>query len=148
MAKTLALSLLGPVAITQNGEPVGGQIPAKSQALLCYLAVTGQSHSREKSAGLFWGGKSEANARANLGKSLTWGRWLAMHSASTARRWPSTVIGLTGWMWRHLSSALTEVYAVREELQPFREAVELDRGVEIFWQVCRRGRRWVLKRGS
>jgi predicted ATPase/Tfp pilus assembly protein PilF len=71
MAVKLELSLLGTVAITQNGEPVSGQIPAKSQALLCYLAVTGCPHSREKLAGLLWGDKSEASARANLRKSLS-----------------------------------------------------------------------------
>ena len=64
MAVKLELSLLGTVAITQNGEEVSGHIPAKSQALLCYLAVTGHPHSREKLAGLLWGDKSEESAKS------------------------------------------------------------------------------------
>ncbi len=60
----LELSLLGTVAITQNGEQVSGRVSAKSQALLCYLAVTGRPYSREKLAGLLWGDKSETKAKA------------------------------------------------------------------------------------
>ena len=71
MTAKLELSLLGTVAITLNGERVSGQIPAKSQALLCYLAVTGRRHSREKLAGLLWGDKPEARAKASLRKSLS-----------------------------------------------------------------------------
>ena len=71
MTEKLELSLLGTVAITLNGEPVSGHVPAKSQALLCYLAVTGRPHSREKLAGLLWGDKPEASAKANLRKSLS-----------------------------------------------------------------------------
>ena len=71
MAEKLELSLLGPVVVTQNGEPISGQIAAKSQALLFYLAVTGQPHSREKLAGLLWGDKSETSAKANLRKALS-----------------------------------------------------------------------------
>ena len=52
MTTQLALSLLGTVAITVNGKQVSGSVPAKSQALLCYLAVTGRAHSRGKLAGL------------------------------------------------------------------------------------------------
>ncbi|HSR35028.1 MAG TPA: hypothetical protein VLY63_31045 [Anaerolineae bacterium] len=43
--------MLGTVVITLDGERVSGQVPAKAQALLCYLAVTGRRHSREKLAG-------------------------------------------------------------------------------------------------
>jgi len=67
----LEISLLGTVTITQAGAEVSGQVSAKSQALLSYLAVTGQPHSREKLAGLLWGDKTEASARANLRKSLS-----------------------------------------------------------------------------
>ena len=54
MTVKLELSLLGTVAISLNGTEVSAQIPAKSQARLCYLAVTGQPHSRERLAGLLW----------------------------------------------------------------------------------------------
>ena len=42
----LRLSLLGQVAIRKNGVPVTGFKSSKTLALLCYLAVTRQSHFR------------------------------------------------------------------------------------------------------
>jgi DNA-binding SARP family transcriptional activator len=64
--------IAGHVAIIQNGEGVSGQISAKSRALLCYLAVTGHSHTWEKLAGLFWGEKTEESAKAaSLRKPLS-----------------------------------------------------------------------------
>jgi predicted ATPase/DNA-binding SARP family transcriptional activator len=42
----------------------------KGQALLCYLAVTGQAWSRPALAGLFWPDMPEANALVNLRKAL------------------------------------------------------------------------------
>ncbi len=48
MTTKLELSLLGTVAITQNGERVSEHVSAKSQALLYYLALTGRPHSRKK----------------------------------------------------------------------------------------------------
>jgi DNA-binding SARP family transcriptional activator len=71
MTKKLGLSLLGPGVITRNREPVSENIAAKSQALFCYLAVTGGPHSREKLAGLLWDVKAEESAKANLRKSLS-----------------------------------------------------------------------------
>jgi DNA-binding SARP family transcriptional activator len=71
MTAELELSFLGPVAISLNGEQVSGQVPAKSQALLCYLAVTDRPSSREKLAGLLWGDKPEARANASMRKSLS-----------------------------------------------------------------------------
>ena len=67
----LELSCFGTVEIKQNGCPVEGFVSAKDQALLIYLGVTGQPHRRETLAGLFWGDKSEARARANLRKALS-----------------------------------------------------------------------------
>ena len=43
----LELSCLGYVELKRDGQPVEGCVSAKAQALLIYLAVTGQSHSRE-----------------------------------------------------------------------------------------------------
>jgi len=48
MTAESALSLLGTVAITLDGERISTRIPAKSQALLCCLAATGQVPSRER----------------------------------------------------------------------------------------------------
>jgi DNA-binding SARP family transcriptional activator len=129
MPAKLELSLLGTVAITLDGERVSGQVPAKSQALLCYLAVTGRRHSREKLAGLLWGDKPEARAKANLRKSL-----------SSLRQWFEDALIITRqtvafnhdsdyWLdVEAFESALAEDEPASEELQPLREAVDLYRG--------------------
>ena len=42
----------------------------KSLALLCYLAVTDRSHSRDSLVGLLWAESTQANTRASLRKVL------------------------------------------------------------------------------
>src|SRR5512138_2453949 len=66
----LRLSLLGQVAIANDGVPVSGFKSSKVLALLCYLAVTGRAHYRSILAGLLWGDLPEENARMNLRKAL------------------------------------------------------------------------------
>ncbi|GAB4157085.1 MAG: BTAD domain-containing putative transcriptional regulator [Candidatus Promineifilaceae bacterium] len=70
MAK-LELSLLGTPLIALDGHPVPDLVSHKAQALLFYLAVTGQSYSRERLAGLLWGDLDEERARGNLRVALT-----------------------------------------------------------------------------
>ncbi len=67
----LAIKLLGTSEVTQDGEPVTGFRSVKARALLFYVAVSGQPASRAKLAGLLWSDMPEANARANLRKTLT-----------------------------------------------------------------------------
>jgi predicted ATPase/DNA-binding SARP family transcriptional activator len=129
MTAKLAFSLLGTVVITLNGEPISERIPAKSQALLCYLAATGQVHSREKLAGLLWGDRPEAKAKANLRRSL-----------SDLRQWFGDALIITRqtvalnrdsayWLdVEAFESALAEDDADPETLQALREAVDLYRG--------------------
>ncbi len=62
----LRLMLLGRPQIIQDGQPVLDFISEKAQALFCYLAVQGGSHSRDSLASLFWGDMPEQRARANL----------------------------------------------------------------------------------
>ncbi len=129
MAVLLELSLLGTVAITRNGAEVGGQIPAKSQALLCYLAVTGHPHTRERLAGLLWGDKSEAGAKANLRKSLSNLRQLFGDALIINRQ---TVAFNRDSAYRldveAFEAAAAEDDPAPERLDPLREAVELYRG--------------------
>ncbi|KAA3660635.1 MAG: hypothetical protein DWQ04_18850 [Chloroflexi bacterium] len=66
MTKVLKMSLLGPLQLTLDDEPLHNLVSAKGQALLCYLAVNGRSHSRQAIAGLLWGDLPEADARRNL----------------------------------------------------------------------------------
>jgi DNA-binding SARP family transcriptional activator/tetratricopeptide (TPR) repeat protein len=67
----LEMVLLGPPQFKLDGRPITNKIASKSQALIAYLAVTRQAHSRESVAGLLWGEMTEANARRNLRVALT-----------------------------------------------------------------------------
>ena len=66
MNNQLCLNLLGRLEISRDGEPVEGFAQRKSLALLCYLVVTGQPHTRAALAGLLWGEATEANALAGI----------------------------------------------------------------------------------
>lgn len=70
MTKPLELRLLGHVQISYGGLPVTGFVSNKSQALLCYLAVTRQPHTRDDLAVLLWSDMPEAEAKANLRVAL------------------------------------------------------------------------------
>ncbi len=63
-------ALMGTIQITRDGEPVRGFESRKTLALACYLAVRAQPVSRADLANLFWGDKTEAQARANLSRVL------------------------------------------------------------------------------
>ncbi|RIK33811.1 MAG: hypothetical protein DCC55_34225, partial [Chloroflexi bacterium] len=63
------LYLFGPPRLERNGQPVEIQL-RKAMALLAYLAVTGQTHSRDALATLFWPEKNQQTARANLRRTL------------------------------------------------------------------------------
>jgi predicted ATPase/DNA-binding SARP family transcriptional activator len=67
----LTIRVFGGLQIRLDDEPVGGFISAKIPALLVYLAVTRQAHSREKLANLLWGEFSDADAKNNLRQALS-----------------------------------------------------------------------------
>ena len=66
----LALSFLGPPGIALNGIPQKMNT-RKATALLAYLAVTGQSHSRDRLASLFWPESGQQQGRAALRTTLS-----------------------------------------------------------------------------
>jgi predicted ATPase/DNA-binding SARP family transcriptional activator/Tfp pilus assembly protein PilF len=66
---SLKLTLLGPPQLEQDGAPVP-IATRKAVALLAFLAVTGQAHSREALATLLWPEYEQARAFANLRRSL------------------------------------------------------------------------------
>jgi DNA-binding SARP family transcriptional activator len=67
----MALALLGPLAVTLDGEPVTGFESDKVRALLAYLAVEAdRPHRREALAGLLWPERPDRAARANLRNAL------------------------------------------------------------------------------
>jgi WD40 repeat protein/DNA-binding SARP family transcriptional activator len=114
----LAVYLLGLPRIELNGVPL--QIERrKALALLIYLAVSPQPHSRDSLATLFWPGYDQTYARANLRRTLSalnqalGKNWLEVERESVAfpRRNPSTlppsrVAGQSLWVdvtqFRHL----------------------------------------------
>ena len=66
MDNQLRLAMLGKLHIEQGGQPLLGLTSVKGQALLTYLAVTRQPHSRSALTGLLWAEMTEEAARANL----------------------------------------------------------------------------------
>ena len=71
MQDQLRLALLGKPKFERNDQPLRGLTSVKGQALLVYLAVTGQPHSRSALAGLLWSDRPEADARTNLRVTLS-----------------------------------------------------------------------------
>src|SRR5579859_957944 len=66
----LSLALLGPPAVTRDGQPVSFDT-RKAIALLALLAVTGREHSREQLADLLWPEADAAKGRASLRRTLS-----------------------------------------------------------------------------
>jgi predicted ATPase/DNA-binding SARP family transcriptional activator len=129
MTARLELSLLGTVAISLDGEAVSEQVPAKCQALLGYLAVTGQAHSREKLAGLLWGDKPEASAKANLRKSLSILGQMFGDALLVTRQTVAFNRASDYWLdVEAFESATAEHGPAPERLDLLREAVALYRG--------------------
>lgn len=65
----LALFFLGPIRVEREGLPIDVKL-AKANALLVYLAVTGQAHSREALAALLWPEHDAAKAQSSLRSTL------------------------------------------------------------------------------
>lgn len=67
---TLRLKLLGTPKISLAEQPLAESLSSKAQAILYYLAVTGQPQPRIALATLLWGDLPESAARTNLRKAL------------------------------------------------------------------------------
>lgn len=66
----LKLTLFGPPRLEREGQPVEVS-RRKALAMLIYLAATGQTHSRDTLATLFWPEVSQSKARGNLRRALS-----------------------------------------------------------------------------
>jgi DNA-binding SARP family transcriptional activator len=71
VAARVRLRLLGGFQAGVDGGAALVLPTRKTQALLAYLAPLGQSHPREKLAGLLWGDMADAQARRNLRHALS-----------------------------------------------------------------------------
>ncbi|MCP4416073.1 MAG: tetratricopeptide repeat protein [Chloroflexi bacterium] len=67
----LNLTLLGMPQIKIDDQPITNLPSRKARALLIYLALTRQTHSRQHLAGFLWGEMTEDKARRNLRVLLT-----------------------------------------------------------------------------
>ena len=66
----LKVLLLGPPRIERAGRPI--QVDTrKAIALLAYLAVTGERHTRDALAALLWSESDQPSARAALRRTLS-----------------------------------------------------------------------------
>ena len=70
MSDQFRLWLLGKPKIEHNDQPLA-LTSVKGQALLAYLVVTRQAHSRSALAGLLWSDMPEEDARTNLRVTLS-----------------------------------------------------------------------------
>src|SRR5262245_42949135 len=66
----LKLYLFGPPRLEQDGQPLNPGL-RKAVALLAYLAVTAQPHSREALAAFLWPEDEPRMARDNLRRALS-----------------------------------------------------------------------------
>lgn len=62
----LRISTLGGLSIQLNGEPVGGFVSRKAEALLIYLALHPREHARETLSNLLWDDLSQQQALSYL----------------------------------------------------------------------------------
>lgn len=62
----LRIKTLGGLLIERDGEHLDNLASRKAEALLVYLACTGRAHPREVLADLFWDGRTQRQAMANL----------------------------------------------------------------------------------
>jgi len=68
----LSISLLGPLQVTLDDEPVADFATDKARALLAYLAVEAdRPHRRDALAGLLWPDQPQRKARQNLRQALS-----------------------------------------------------------------------------
>ncbi len=70
MSARLELYLLGKLQIVADGRSYTDTLSLKAQAMLCYLALTGEAHSRHALAGLLWGDVPEDKAKNSLRVTL------------------------------------------------------------------------------
>src|SRR5215470_127471 len=60
-----------PPIRVESGEPIDAALPAKSLALLAFLAVEEGPHSREELMALLWGESPEGKASGSLRQALS-----------------------------------------------------------------------------
>lgn len=136
VAEELRITVLGSPSVALGGQPVTGFVSSKAQAIVFYLAATGQSHTREALAGLLWSDLPETAARRNLRNAFTNLRrlvgpylYITRQTAGLDREAPFTVD--SGRFAARLASGRSNrpvAEADLEDLAYLKEAIDLYRG--------------------
>jgi DNA-binding SARP family transcriptional activator len=130
----LTLHLLGTPRVERDGMPVEVDT-RKAIALLAYLAVSGQPHSRDALAALLWPDYDQSRARATLRRTLSvlgkalGGEWLDAGRETVSLDQQGVWVDVSEFTRRAAlrHSALTST-GCAENLAPLNEAAELYRG--------------------
>jgi predicted ATPase/DNA-binding SARP family transcriptional activator len=133
----LSLFFLGHPQIERDGVPIKVDT-RKGVALLCYLAVTGQSPSRDVLTNLLWPEYDQAHARNDLRYTLSTlnkalgGSWLEVEKDSVGLKRGEGLWVDVDQFHRHLSECQTHGHPLAEVcpdcVNPLTEAVRLYRG--------------------
>ena len=128
MDDSLQLRLFGPPTITIGHTSLTVSLPAKAQAILFFLAVTGQPQPRLTLASLLWGDVPESAARANLRRALVdlrhaVGNYLEIERQSVGFRAGSN-------LWADVVDLTTGIEAASPpvNVERLQKAIELYRG--------------------
>ena len=122
----LKLTLLGRPQVLLDDQPIPDLNSSKAQALLFYLAVTRQRHSRQELAGLLWSDKTEERARNNLRVEITRVRPLLAEYLDIQR--PSLRLRSSTGVVCDVTSFLELVEASQPTLRQLQTAVDLYQG--------------------
>jgi predicted ATPase/DNA-binding SARP family transcriptional activator len=128
MVKKLELTLFGNLEIHHAGVLVTDFKSIKSQALLCYLAVTAQPHTRSSLAGLLWGDMPETKARMNLSQALSTLRRLFNPHLEITRQTIALKRGSDLWVDVNTFEARVVGTSGEVEVPALQEAIQLYRG--------------------
>lgn len=126
MSGKLHVALLGRPQVIYNDAPLTGFISAKAEALLYFLAVTGQLHPRDTLADLLWGEMPQANARKNLTKALSNLRQL--FGSLLTIDYQSAGFNPTEAYWLDTRSLQETLEAAEPPFETLRQAADLYRG--------------------
>jgi DNA-binding SARP family transcriptional activator len=124
MAK-LEIRSFGDLQLRLDGASLAEFSSEKGKALLCYLAVTGQPHSRAALAGLLWPESSEENARASLRRTLTGIRQMTPDCLNTTRQ--TVAVNAEAPIWVDVIR-FEELLVAATTIGPLQEAGALYRG--------------------
>jgi DNA-binding SARP family transcriptional activator/predicted ATPase len=122
----LQLRLLGTPDIVLDGVSLIESMSSKAQAILFYLAVTQQPHTRSALAGLLWGDGPEEAARADLRKALANLRQAIPDHVVTDRQ--TVTLHFDSKLWLDIAAFEKQLKSPSPTSEALHQAIELYRG--------------------